>query len=41
MHERLVEQSEAPRAVRAVSGPQAAVSRLSVPRVAPVQRRAL
>ena len=41
VHERLVEQSEAPRAVRAVSGPQAAVSRLSVPRVAPVQRRAL
>jgi hypothetical protein len=41
VHERLVEQSEAPRAVRAVSSSQAAVSRLSVPRVAPVQRRAL
>ena len=41
VHERLVEESEAPRSVRAVSGARAAVSRLSVPRVAPVQRRAL
>lgn len=41
VHERLVEESEAPRSVQAVSGALAAVSRLSVPRVAPVQRRAL
>jgi hypothetical protein len=41
VHERLVEESEAPRSVQAVSGARAAVSRLSVPREAPVQRRAL
>lgn len=41
VHERLVEESEAPRPVRALSGAQAAVSRLSVSRVVPVQRRAL
>ena len=41
VHERLVAESEAPCSVQAVSGALAAVSRLSVPRVAPVQRRAL
>ena len=41
VHERLVEESEAPRLVQAVSGARAAVSRLSVPRAAAVQRRAL
>jgi len=41
VHERLVAESEAPRPVRAVSGAQAAVSRLSVSRAASVQRRAL
>lgn len=41
VHERLVEESEARRSVQAVSGALAAVGRLSVPRVAPVQRRAL
>lgn len=41
VHERLVEESEASRSVQAVSGARAAVSRLSVPREASVQRRAL
>ena len=41
VHELLVEESEAPRLVQGVSGARAAVSRLSVPRAAAVQRRAL